>query len=250
MSNHLHDGHRQRMRERIMNGDMERLQPHEVLEYLLFSFIPRKDTNALAHELIKKFGSFNGVLNSDPLRLAEVSGMTQNAALFLSSLPAVFRRFLSCKNTVGEEIGDRGFVREYLRDLCWGLTEERVFAVALDASDKIILHREFDRGTGNSVSVNMRKIVDFAIANKACTLFIAHNHPSGNVEPSFNDIAVTKDLHYTLENVDVVLRDHYIFCDEKYYSFDDHGLMKTVDEHTKNFKEGVWKKSEQQYSED
>lgn len=241
MSSHLHDGHRQRMRERIMSGDLEKLQPHEVLEYLLFSFIPRKDTNGIAHELIKEFGSFYGVLNADPVRLSKVSGMTQNAALFLSNLPAVFRVYMHSKSESKIKLNGRGEIREYMRDMCWALTEERVFAAILDPHDNIVAHKEFDRGTGDSVSVKVRNIVDFALGKKYCKLVLAHNHPSGVVEPSANDVAVTKELHYTLKTLDIELLDHYIFCDEKYFSFDEEGLMKDIKDNTKTLKEGVWK---------
>lgn len=76
----MHEGHRDRMRERILLSGIESLQPHEVLEYLLYHAIPRKDTNGIAHELISKFGSFNGVLNADYDALLDVNGMTANAA--------------------------------------------------------------------------------------------------------------------------------------------------------------------------
>ena len=240
MSSHLHDGHRQRMRERIMNGDLEKLQPHEVLEYLLFSFIPRKDTNGIAHALIKEFGSFYGVLNADPVRLSKVSGMTQNAALFLSNLPAVFRVYMLNKSKSKVQLHGRGEIREYMRDMYWALTEERVCAMILDPHDCVVATKEFDKGTGDSVNLNVRALVDFALGNKHCKLVLAHNHPSGVVTPSANDVAVTKELHYTLNTLDIELLDHYIFCDEKYFSFEEDGLMKDIKNNTKTLKEGVW----------
>ena len=91
----MHEGHRDRMRERILLSGIESLQPHEVLEYLLYHAIPRKDTNGIAHELISKFGSFNGVLNADYDALLDVNGMTANAALLLTSLKGVFRMYAS-----------------------------------------------------------------------------------------------------------------------------------------------------------
>ena len=71
MANKIHDGHRERMRERIRRSGLSALQEHEMLEYILYAFIPRKDTNEIAHALIDKFGSFAGVLNADENRLAE-----------------------------------------------------------------------------------------------------------------------------------------------------------------------------------
>ena len=92
MANGVHDGHRQRMRERIRKNGVASLEMHEILEYLLYSFIPRKDTNVIAHELLQKFGSLRMIMDSKPERLCEVSGMTWNASLFLTSLSGVFRK--------------------------------------------------------------------------------------------------------------------------------------------------------------
>ena len=93
----MHEGHRDRMRERILLSGIESLQPHEVLEYLLYHAIPRKDTNGIAHELISKFGSLNGVLNADYDALLDVNGMTANASLLLTSLKGISARFSTAK---------------------------------------------------------------------------------------------------------------------------------------------------------
>ena len=89
-----HDGHRERVREKIAAAGLDTFQDHEVLEYILFHCIPRKNTNEIGHELIDRFGSFADVLNSDKERLKEVPGMTEIAALFLSVLPDIMRRYL------------------------------------------------------------------------------------------------------------------------------------------------------------
>lgn len=106
----IHENHRQRMRARIAKGGIEKLQDHELLEYLLYPFVPRRDTNPLAHRLIEKFGSLAGVLSADVNVLSEVSGMTFNASLFLTNLMGdrravqaklrlerAFSRFLFCR---------------------------------------------------------------------------------------------------------------------------------------------------------
>ncbi|MEG2273811.1 MAG: hypothetical protein RSC44_00605, partial [Clostridia bacterium] len=85
MSVKVHDGHRDRMRKRIVDGGIDCLQSHEILEYILFSFVPRKDTNVIAHALISEFGSLAAVFNADAERLEKVEGVSPNAALFLST---------------------------------------------------------------------------------------------------------------------------------------------------------------------
>ena len=62
---HMHDNHRQRMRARIAKNGILSLEDHEILEYLLYPFVPRKDTNPIAHNLIAKFGSFDAVLEGE-----------------------------------------------------------------------------------------------------------------------------------------------------------------------------------------
>ena len=79
------------MRERIASDGIRSLHDHEVLEYLLFPFVPRRNTNEIAHRLMEKFGTFSEVFNADAADLAAVSGMTENAALFFSVLPEVLR---------------------------------------------------------------------------------------------------------------------------------------------------------------
>lgn len=110
----MHEGHRDRMRERILLSGIESLQPHEVLEYLLYHAIPRKDTNGIAHELISKFGSLNGVLNADYDALLDVNGMTANAALLLTSLKGVFRMYASGDKKGKIVIATRGDLVRYL----------------------------------------------------------------------------------------------------------------------------------------
>lgn len=83
----VHDGHRARMRDKIRKGGLCSFQQHEILEYLLFSFVPRKDTNEIAHALIDKFSSLSGVLNASEEDLEKVSGMTPKRGVVFGNAP-------------------------------------------------------------------------------------------------------------------------------------------------------------------
>lgn len=221
MANKIHDGHRERMRERIRRSGLSALQEHEMLEYILYAFIPRKDTNEIAHALIDKFGSFAGVLNADENRLAEVAGMTANAALFISALPDVFRAYIDDLDKQKPSLKGRGVARSYMGNRLYGVKEEQLHVAALDAHDNLICCRCISKGSGDAVELSVRAIVDFALNNKASGLLVAHNHPSGNVNPSQKDIEMTKELYITLSSVGVELQDHFIFCGSEYYSFEE-----------------------------
>ncbi len=94
MSEGMHSGHRQRLRERFLNGGLDGMEDHTVLELLLCYAIPRKDVNGLAHELLHRFGSLSAVLDADQSALEQVPGMGENAAALLRLIPAMNRRYL------------------------------------------------------------------------------------------------------------------------------------------------------------
>ena len=76
-----HEVHRERFKERVLKEGLENFQNHEILEFLLYPFIPRKDTNPIAHKLMDRFGSFHNVLNASVEDLEKVEGVTHSAAL-------------------------------------------------------------------------------------------------------------------------------------------------------------------------
>lgn len=171
------------MRERIRRSGLSTLQEHEMLEYILYAFVPRKDTNEIAHALIDRFGSFAGVLNADEKRLAEIAGMTENAALFLCNLPDVFRAYIDDLDKQKPALKGRGVARTFMGNRLYGVKEEQLHVAALDAHDNLICCRCIAKGSGDAVELSVRAIVDFALNNKASSLLVAHNHPSGNVNP-------------------------------------------------------------------
>ena len=117
------------MRDRIRKSGLGSMQPHEILEYLLFPFVPRKDTNEIAHALIDRFSSFGGVLNASEEDLIKVSGMTENAALFLANLSDVFRVYVDDVNKDGanrQDLSGRGKARNFLCARLFGLNQEHV----------------------------------------------------------------------------------------------------------------------------
>ena len=221
----IHDGHRDRIREKILKNGIEGLQPHEVLEYLLYGFIPRKDTNAIAHELINTFGSFDGVLNTDIDRLEAVKGMTRNAAIFLNALPKTLTLYTDDSSKERQNLSGRGKARAFMKTQVYGQEVEVLVVAALDARDNLIRLERMRKGTGNSVPLPMRDVVDFAIRTNASSLLMAHNHPSGDIGPSKNDMELTVELSRMLANMNVKLQDHFIFSDNKYFSFEENGYI-------------------------
>ncbi len=230
-----HDGHRDRVREKIRNHGLLNFQDHEILEYFLFSFVPRKDTNVIAHNLIKEFGSLANVLNTEPCHLAQVDGMTENASIFLSSMPDLLRRYYQSVNEQKIDLRGREKAINLLKPLFVGKKVEEVYAVALDNNDRLIRCSKIGSGATNMVDLTYRDIVDFSYKNSASTIILAHNHPSGSVEPSVNDIKMTRELLFLLKNIEVELVDHYIFSSgNQHFSFEENGLINRMIESRNN----------------
>lgn len=240
MQKSVHDGHRERMRARIQESGLNSLKDHEIIEYLLYAFIPRKDTNEIAHELIKQFGSFSGVMNADSEHLQSVKGMTQNAAIFLANVPDIGRRYISDYNSGKQNLSGRGRAKEFMQRRMICSNTEKLFVASLDAKDQLIACDNLSSGTGDSVSISVREIVDYALKSKASSVLLAHNHPSGDVTPSQQDYILTREIAWTLYSVNVCLQDHYIFGGNDCFSFEESGRLKLMmEERDLQLKEGI-----------
>ncbi len=228
------------MRERIRKSGLSSLEEHEILEYLLYAFVPRKDTNEIAHALIDKFGSLAGVLNADEKRLCDVCGMTENASLFLSCLPDVFRAYLDDMDKRKPSLKGRGTARAFMGNRLYGVREEQVLVAGLDAHDNLLDCQKLASGSGDAVELSVRAVVDFALKCRASSVLVAHNHPSGNPAPSSRDVEMTQELYMTLSSVGVTLQDHLIFCASEYYSFDEQGMLDKIKNAKNCLKEGIY----------
>lgn len=214
----IHDGHRQRVRDRFLNSDLTSFEDHEVLELLLFYCIPRCDTNEIAHRLVKRFGNFAQVLDAPISELQKVEGIGENAAVFLSLMRSVsgfYQKSRLAKNTALTKISEYG---NYLIPHFSTQRTEEVYLLCLDAKCMVLGCNKVGDGNINSTNISIRKIVDMAISSNATSVVLAHNHPSGIAVPSAEDIATTKLVANALIMVDVILNDHIIVADNDYVS--------------------------------
>ena len=134
-----HAGHRQRLKDRFVSeGGLEHFELHNVLEILLFFGIPQKDTNEIAHELIRTFGSFPQVFLADVEQLAAVKGMTRNAAILIKLVPEVYRRYMDESQEKEEILDTTDKIREYLIPKFTGRSEEIVYLLCMNNACKLL----------------------------------------------------------------------------------------------------------------
>ncbi len=221
----IHTGHRQRVKDRFLKAGLESFQRHEVLEFLLFFGIPYKDTNPLAHALIDKYGSFSNVCDAPIESLREVPGMTENAAILIKILPNISGLYMQDKleNTV--YLGTLGACADYLRSMLYNARKEELYVLFLDDEHKLLSYKRLGVGSVNHVTVALREIHEAIFFSHATNVILAHNHPSGNFEPSSGDIRATKHVLESISYIGVNLLDHIIVTGNSHYSFNRHGLL-------------------------
>lgn len=218
MSN-VNEGHRARLRERMKTEGLHGFQDHEVLELLLFQYIPRKDTNKLAHSLLNKFGSFANVLDASPQQLMTVNGISETTACNLAVLKEVWQRY---NKSAAEKISLAGLgsIVKYSQRIMSESYVEKMVVVYVDASTNFIVSEEFNSESTQTVKINLKKIVSSAVTANAAGVILFHCHVNGPCFPSDADKDLTEKLYTTLANLNIVLLEHMIFNKEQeYYSF-------------------------------
>lgn len=215
----VHKDHRKRLREKAVKNGIECLQPHEILELLLFNAYRQRDTNVIAHRLLKKYGTVYGVLEAEVESLTEVQDVGYNTAVFLN-LQSHIQRY--CMNEKFAQVKKMSLtpqnIGEYAQHLFLGYTDEVFYMISLNSDCEIITSDLITKGTVNSVAVYSREIVKKAIETKAKYVIFAHNHPSGLLAPSEDDIKTTKVLADALKYINVRVVDHVIVARGEYIS--------------------------------
>jgi len=214
----IHAGHRQRLKERFLREGLDNFEEHQVLELLLFYGIPQRDTNEIAHELIRKFGSLSKVLEATPEELAEVKYVGDNVTTLFRLITEVARYYqVNCamREMILPTIDACG---RYLVPFFHGRQNETVFLLGLDAKCKVLSCEKVGEGSVNSAGIPVRKIVEMALKANATSVILAHNHPSGLAIPSGEDVQTTRRVAMALDAVEIGLVDHIIVADSDWVS--------------------------------
>ncbi|MBI4857300.1 MAG: DNA repair protein RadC [Acetobacterium woodii] len=225
MDKNPHKGHRQRVKNRVINEGIDSFEDHQILELLLFYCIPMKDTNELAHLLIKHYGSLSGVFDADPRDLCDQIGITENTAVLLSLIPALARRYQQGKFREKAVLNSTTKAGEYTMALFTGRLNEAFYVICLDSQNKVNQATLLHEGTINEAPVYPRLIVETALRHQAASIILAHNHPGGSQKPSQADLDVTRKIKLATEAIAIPVVDHIIVAGERYYSFAENRVL-------------------------
>lgn len=214
----MHQGHRERMRKKFLLNGFDNFEDHEILEFVLFYAIPRKDTNEIAHLLIEKFGSLDAILDAPINLLKEVDGIGESAAIFIKMISSLARTYVERKNSAINNYKDESDLNHKIALKFIGRTEETVAVILLDAKGKIIYEGIVTKGSVNAVNIYIRKLIELITLYNANSILIAHNHPSGIAVPSQEDVETTAKLSNIFQSMNINFLDHIIVADHDFVS--------------------------------
>lgn len=219
-----HTGHRRRMYARLESDDT--IADHELLEIFLFGLIPRKNTNGLAHVLIRRFGGLDKVFKAEKSELMEVDGIGEVIAEHILSVRKIFFGNYSESKDTTCNINE---LRAELVKRYKGLKYELLDIYAFGASDTLVLHRVFTIKNSDLVTVDGKKLSALLSSPKVFAIIAAHNHPESTCFPSTTDNAFTRGLQLQCSLNGVKLYDHLIVDGQgNTYSYLDSGELATI----------------------
>ena len=232
----LHEGHRQRLRERLLQTNFVGADDYQILEYLLTLAVKRKDTNELAHKLVNTFGSLANICDSNIDDLQKVEGITPTIAYFLHSVPFIFRNYKISKTKPKAILNCAQDIFNHLGQAIFHLPKEEFYIICLDNGNKVIGQKMLSSGQATNVAIDLDECIQYAIKLKAKKVVLLHNHPTSEAEPSIEDMDTTRHLFFRFATTGIELYDHIIVnYEEKFYSFAHDGKIKKYYDDYQNF---------------
>jgi len=222
---HKAQGHRQRLRERFISSGLDGFHDYEVIELLLTLATPRKDCKDAAKAVLAAFKTLPAVLEASSHELCEIKGIGPKNALGLRLVKAVAERYFKKKLIHKDALNNSKQLFDYLYHSLRDKTREHFEIIFLDAKNRVIGTETHSRGSLTGSSVYPREVVHAALRNAAAALIFAHNHPSGDVNPSPEDVAITRQLVFAGKVMGIAVHEHIIIGENCYFSFADQGYI-------------------------
>ena len=208
----IHAGHRNRLRTRFLENGLESFQEHQVLELLLFYAIPRKDTNAISHVLLQRFGSMPKALQASREELKECQ-ISDNAATFLHLMHVACERYYQRKYQKAkptEHLFSFDTIAKYINQYFHGVRQEQFLLLLPDPKGNCQFSKIIHEGPITDDAGFIRSMVHMAVSHQAAGIILIH-HLEENSEPSQEDLNFSYLLKESCQLIGIPLID-YILC--------------------------------------
>lgn len=225
MEKNKFEGHRERLRKRYEISGLKGFLDYEILELLLTYIIQRKDCKPIAKELIEKFGNLSSVLDAEKKEICGVKGAGETTALFFRLVRDINIEYLKERAKIENYINGTVDLIKYIRGSIGKNKKESFKVIFLNTQNCVLGDETLFEGTIDKSHIYMREIVERIIKNSAKSVIFFHNHPSGKLTPSKQDIDFTIKAKKILNELEINLLDHIIVSDTGNYSFLENGII-------------------------
>ena len=209
-----------RPREKLLLRGAQNLSDAELVAILLRTGKKGKSVIEIAREIINKEGNLAVLATRTVASLKKIDGIGDDKAATLAAAFELSRRILSqAKSLSNRKITSPQDIAEFFIPLLRDEIKEKFIVVCLNSSNKITSYETISVGNLNSSVVHPREVFKVAIDNSSANIILIHNHPSGNPEPSNEDIRITKKIVEAGKILDILVFDHLIIAAETYTSF-------------------------------
>ena len=217
----------ERPRERLIKYGISSLSNEDLLAILLKTGTKDKSAKDLANDLLIKLGSIKSLEDMNYHSLSKIKGIGEAKACTILTAIELGKRIAEDANKLYNiQVNSSEIVYKYFNNLFRNKKQEYFYAVYLDNKKKVIDTKLLFIGTLNYSIVHPREIFKEALLLSASSIICIHNHPSGNIEPSKEDIDLTNRLVNVGKMIGITVVDHLIIGSNRYYSFIDNGILR------------------------
>lgn len=220
----IHDGHRARMYQKVETGNFSE---HEWLEVLLYPMLPRRDTNALAHRLLLRFGTAEDMFRASMEELQSVEGVGIAIAAHIKAIGHFVDKRPAKRPIFSKEFKTETFL-PYVKKVYHSIPYEVVDFYLLDGYSHVIARQGFSAENLYDVQVMPEEVTAFLLNKEASGVVIVHNHPHGSARPSAKDDEMTKNIQMLCSMHNRLLCDHIIYATDGVYSFYSSGRLAAI----------------------
>jgi DNA repair protein RadC len=219
------EGHRERLRQRLLTAGPDGLNDQDLLELVLFLALPRRDTKPIAKALLLRFGSFANIITAPVAELRSIEHMKDAGPAMLKAVHAAALRLAKAEVIDRPLLNNRDRLMNYLSAVLSRERVEQFRVLFLDTRNRLLSDEAQARGTVNHTPVYPREVVKRALELHATALILVHNHPSGDPTPSHDDIEMTREVRQAASALNIVLHDHIIVGNGRSLSLREEGHL-------------------------
>lgn len=215
----------ERPREKLKTKGAECLSNEELLAIILRCGNKEESVKDLAIRLVKTLNSFHDLNSITYQDLIKIKGIKEAKAVTLLASIEFGKRLVNVKSVEKEKITNAEDIYDLFRTKIINLKQEKLFALFLNTKNEVIKEEVIFIGTQNKSITHPREIFNAAIKNSAVKFILVHNHPTGDVTPSKEDIKFTENIQEIGKMIGIPLMDHVIVSETHFFSFFDHQML-------------------------